>query len=526
MMTLRYGLNELPSSQHRAGLAGLVLAIEWLQRQPGRRKGVARVASLERAGASIELDEEGLKELFDGIYAASREEVADTKLRKNKAGQVVEPLRQETRSEVDARGKPKEKHYYYYPLVVPRGGPLLELDPTAQGEKGLWIKLWRDAVWAVLRGVPAQRRPYEARAVGEGTTDASDAWHSLRSPEKSEQLSSTYFLGSQATTADNVSMQDRNRLMFLLHFWPFAVSIYVPNAINNKGEREFHGFAIAFPDIADLKTYVQELPETLRLRGVEAAGYRPRGCLVDLVNEVGLDVLQQLRARLEVRVGRSAIHDVVYGVDVVHLAKEGNNVRLLASLRVDPGPIVDAYERVRGRYWDIRFRQTRLRALVQGRPWLSGFDRLLTTTDYEQTFSRGYFRRDAREAFKLEVNIMTEDNNETDDEKTPRTPEEIVFRVVKGYLGGKLKRRDLDWKKVKGTSSEEDYRKTREKLAKDAFLAIRSRTGGDFIEYFAGTLCSVPQKIKESDFRILTEALHTSTDQIRTLTLLALSAQA
>ena len=63
------------------------------------------------------------------------------------------------------------------------------------------------------------------------------------------------------------------------------------------------------------------------------------------------------------------------------------------------------------------------------------------------------------------------------------------------------------------------------KLARDAFLAIRSRTGQDFIDYFASTLCSVSQNMNEHDFTALTKALLEDTDKVRTLTMLALSAR-
>lgn len=41
-ITLRWKLGMLPSAQHRAGLAGLVLMVQWLDRQGGEKKGVCR----------------------------------------------------------------------------------------------------------------------------------------------------------------------------------------------------------------------------------------------------------------------------------------------------------------------------------------------------------------------------------------------------------------------------------------------------------------------------------------------------
>ena len=521
-LTVRYDLNELPSSQHRAGLAGLVMTIDWLNRQPGQRRGIAQVVAIDRGGATIELDASGVSELFDSIYAASSEEVATTTIRKKNKVPVA-PIREEVRSEVDSRGKTKTKSYYYYPIVVPRGGMLLELDPTLQGDKGLWIKLWRDAVWSVFRGVPAQRTPYDARAAGKKTDDAQKAWKSLTNEKGADDLSSTYFLGAQASTAENVAMRDRNRLRFLLHFWPFAVAIYVPNVIDNKGERRFNGYAIAVPDLVDLKTYVEEFPDMLRDRDLESVAYRPRSALVDVVEEVGLDVLQQLRTRISNRVGRTAVADLVLAVDVVHLLKEGNNIRVMANLRIDPGAPIDEYHQIRGRYWDVMFRQARLRALVARQPWYNEFGRVFSMVDYKLTFGREYFRRDAREAFKLEAEIMADHTKEP----SAQTTEALVYRVVGAYLGRKLESKyGLKWKEVENTAREADYKRSKEKLAKDAFLAVRSRVGGNFVEYFAGTLCSVPQHVGEEGFRELTRVLLTETDTVRTLTLLALSARA
>ncbi len=112
--------------------------------------------------------------------------------------------------------------------------------------------------------------------------------------------------------------------------------------------------------------------------------------------------------------------------------------------------------------------------------------------------------------------------------------EVLVYRIVGVYLSSKLKSKyDLEWKQewrsVKDPKNKpdgmKDYQEKREKLAREAFFAIRSRTGQDFIDYFASTLCSVPQKRDERSYVVLTEALLNNTDEIRALTMLALSAR-
>lgn len=73
-----------------------------------------------------------------------------------------------------------------------------------------------------------------------------------------------------------------------------------------------------------------------------------------------------------------------------------------------------------------------------------------------------------------------------------------------------------------------DWDEQRQRAAKEAFLAVRSRTGSDFVDYFVGTLCSKGQFLPRERFATIAAALGDparSTD-LRTLTLLALSGQA
>lgn len=69
-----------------------------------------------------------------------------------------------------------------------------------------------------------------------------------------------------------------------------------------------------------------------------------------------------------------------------------------------------------------------------------------------------------------------------------------------------------------------EYREAREKICSDAFLAIRGRRDQDFIEYFTGTICSVPQYLPSDDFLLVSQALLTDWEKVKTLTMLALSA--
>ncbi|MCM1983963.1 type I-MYXAN CRISPR-associated protein Cmx8 [Lyngbya confervoides] len=538
VLTLDYQLAKLPSSQHRAGLAGLVLVLQWMERQPEFKQkaeagAICKLTRLEDKGATLDLNQAGLEALFDEIYAASTEEQERAQPLKNRQKEVIPPLREEEREEIDKKGKQKIKKVYIYPVVVPKGSFLADVsyDPSSDGKNGHWIKLWRDMVWSILRGVPATRKPFEARAEEAATDDIAKVWKQLVQPEEyTVDLPSTYFLGAQANNAENIPFKDRARFQFLLHFWLFAAQIYVPAVVNNEGKRDFVGYAVAIPDIAYLQWFCEELPIILSDRSPELSGYRPRDCIVDLAVESALDMMKRLRDHLTQTTGEQAIASAVLGIDVIHTEKQGNNIRLLSMARLDPEEkMIDEYTQIRQNFWSPLFRRQCLLNLVNHSPWYSGFDALLCTLPYELSIENEYFRRDVRK----KVEALSEEQKKMSE--TTIAIESMVFQLVKNYVGRKLKSKyDLEWKSEwKGLKQENlnkqpgyaKYTEMKAKVAKSAFLDVRSRTEQtDFINYFVSSLCSVPQHMKSESFVALTQALYQDTDKIRTLTLLALSA--
>jgi CRISPR-associated protein Cmx8 len=537
VLELNYQLAELPSSQHRAGLAGLVLMVDWLKRQPNKQ-GICEITYLDARGATLKINQQGLEDLFNEVYAASWEEQSSDTPRKNKQKEIVPYLREEKRNVANPKtGKAKEKTVYIYEGVIPKGAFLQGYDPSLNGD---WIKLWRNVIWTIFRGVPATRKPFEDRAEGKQPDDSAKAWQELTLPlDYAVDLPSTYFIGAQANNAENVTFKDRARFQFLLHFWPYAAQIYVPAVINNEGKSEISkSFALAIPDVTDLELFCEELPLVLRKRGTGMAGYRPRDSVVDLAVESALDTLRRLQDRLIELEGEraSSAADIVLGVDVAHLEKQGNNIRLLGSTRLDPeAAMIDQYAQFRNSLWNPIFRRQRLLNLVNQRDWQAGFDGLMSKLPYKQTIGDSYFRRDARESFSNEVKTMSEQQNGSVEETETNDPslsedvseETLIYRVVSNYLRFKLDSKyKLVWKSVQGKpKEEEDYRAKKAKLAREAFLAIRSRTGQDFVDYFVSTLCSVSQSMNEQRFVALTKALVKDGDNIRTLTMLALAAQ-
>lgn len=518
---LEYHLAELPSSQHRAGLAGLVLMIGWLKKQRNL-KGICEVVHIDERGAKIRLDQDGLEALFDEVYEAS--------WKKQEA----------SKSEDSSNTEKDEKEW-----LTLKGAFLVEYDRTYRGDDGVWVKLWRDMVMRTFRPRSTQQEPLKARAAGKHTKYGTDTWESLINPKADKVKSkSTFFLGVEEQNAENVPFQDKAKTFFLLHFWTFVTGIYVPTVINREGKSKPAGFALAVPDVSELKTFTEELPRVWRERGVELAGYRPRDAVVDLAVQGALDMLSRLRERVAARTGANALRFLVLGVDVIHVEKQGNNIRLRGQMRVDPeADVVGEYEKLRGVLWNPLFRRQRLLNLVNKREWYAGFDKLLATLPHKELLAEKevgfkYFSRDARITFEEEFRLSPQEDSMTEitetiaDDATPTLPPEIscealIYKIVGTYISRKLKsKHDLEWSKASANDEKrKEYEERKAKIAREAFLAVRSRTGADFIDYFASTLCSVPQYMNEKHFQMLTQALHNDTDKVRTLTMLALSAR-
>ncbi|MGO9837042.1 MAG: type I-MYXAN CRISPR-associated protein Cmx8, partial [Polyangiaceae bacterium] len=252
VLKLHWDLHELPSSQHRAGLAGLALCVDFLNRKPDR-KGVCEIATIDERGLTLAVDRVGMQSLFDDIYDATLEETRSKSKWPGAEAKRVEDV--EVKDE--KTGKTKTEKRFVYDRVVPAGSMVGEWDAAPAGGPKLWLKLWQDLVWSTLRGVPSTREPYNARAEARIVDDGGEAWDELATkPDSTVELPSTYALGAQAKSAENVAFEDVARLRFLLHFWSVVVAIYIPAVLQRDGKRNFIGYALAVPDVAVLPDFI------------------------------------------------------------------------------------------------------------------------------------------------------------------------------------------------------------------------------------------------------------------------------
>ncbi len=71
------------------------------------------------------------------------------------------------------------------------------------------------------------------------------------------------------------------------------------------------------------------------------------------------------------------------------------------------------------------------------------------------------------------------------------------------------------------------YSEAREKVCKDVFLRMRAcRAREDFVAYFTGTICSVPQYLPDAEYQLMANAVldEDRWEEVKALAMLTLSA--
>lgn len=526
-LELKYELSQLPSAQHRAGLAGLVLVVkhlhEYQTQLQQQNNPVLELLNLNEFSVNFKLNLEGLQVLYDYIYQAENEERSTQTKIKN-----YTKIQEEEVTDKKDKTKTKTVKKYYYNVTVPTGAFLEKLDKS---ESKIWIKLWRDMLWNIMRGVPSTRNPFNHRLDGKSySQDVKKMWEEFKNPHKITGQSSSFYLGAMATNAENIPVKDKVRYQFLLQFWVFVTQIYCPATLDKDGKRKLAGYALAIPDVANLKKFCQRFPRVLKARDETQWGYIPSQALIDLPEQGALDLFLSLRQRIGTESGDSRLRETILGVEIIHTQKVGNNVKIYSTTTVEPiVDLIDTYEKIKNNYWCPWFRKQRLINLFQQslynqqeiHPW-TDFDSLLSRIPRKWLQDK-YFSHDARNLFQQEVGI------EMQKQKEIRDYAPIVYKVCQSYVLGKLASKyKMKWQNNKPLkdgkpTTEQEINDKKYKIANEAFLAVRSRTENQaFIDYFVSTLYPF---IKEKEFAQFVEVLFNETFQIRALTLLALSSQ-
>ncbi|MDK2920448.1 MAG: hypothetical protein PWR24_5 [Desulfonauticus sp.] len=515
-ITLSYNLFDLPTAQHKAGLAGLLVLIESL-----KRRNVSPLPEVEEMTPSrvvISFTKESIQVLFDDLYDAEFVEVKSKSKWKDK--------------------KPKGT---FFTTFYPDGCEN-------------WLTLWRQMLWNVLRAQPKTHGVYEERAEGKPSSEASKVWDSLNKAikakkQKEESFAGSVFIGAQDKNAELVPFKGLPQENFLLHFWYIVSLVFEVRFVEIKRNQERKteikwktpAYAIVIPEPANNCAFKEDVIEMLSNLPVEGESYTPASGKVNLFEEGALEYLHFLVVNKSRKMG--GFFDSISGLEVYHVQKQGNNVRMLEASKIIPERrIFEKYERMRQANMNPIFKRFYLQNILTQNPWYSGSEKYInifpaeifiwkTGKTPERTAFK-FFGHDCKKMFEQIIESLTiKEVKEVNEESKEMFLAKIIYKMVKHYILLKaLNKSGLSTiTDEKGQAiypfENKEYREAIEKVSMDAFLAMRGRKEEDFVEYFTGTICSVPQFLPQEEYLLLSEALvQGGWEKVKSLSLLAISA--
>lgn len=400
-LTLEYDLTSLPTAQHKAGLAGLLLVVDAM-RELGRPSlpGVKPDPVYPGLKATIELTPTSYQSLMNDLYGGCRVETRSERPRKDRdTKQPVPPIREEVDQVLDKKtGKDKNVTHFVYEDVAPEGSFFKAAAFGNLADRKGWLKLWRDAVWGTVRGIPTTRNPYKERAEdpkqdakGSGVADLWDEMLREQACRAKNRLhtmpvASSIWLGAQDHNAEYVAFQGSPKETLLLHFWNVVMQVFVPQVVERDSKTGHmnvttgEGYILAIPEVSDLTAFKEDFASAIAVLAEDETRFRPTDSLVCLPQEGALQLLSRLSARAKARAARRLRYSVS-AIEVFHLHKPKNTVMILAHDRliVDDEKLTD-YERIHRKTHPL-LRAHLIGALLRGEPWYRAFNRLAASTD-------------------------------------------------------------------------------------------------------------------------------------------------
>jgi len=205
---------------------------------------------------------------------------------------------------------------------------------------------------------------------------------------------------------------------------------------------------------------------------------------------------------------------------------------------------VEDYHRIRGKahekppYGNPLFRRGLMMALLSDVPWFQPFSKLFQEWPAEffihsekSPSKLSWFWSDARKKLQLEMMNMSDDVDPESPPPDDKVLATLIHRIVRTHLAkraaaksgvdpAKFKKGDsIDWDAVPPQFSE-----ARRQAGESLFLELRSRRDQAFIDHFTQTLFAAKQFLSESHYSTVGLALLSRTEDVKTLTLMALSA--
>jgi CRISPR-associated protein Cmx8 len=288
--------------------------------------------------------------------------------------------------------------------------------------------------------------------------------------------------------------------------------------------------------VADLRGFIEDYPRLLGSLGTEMASFRPRESVIDIPAEGGFSFIEHLARLVPQHIAAKEVSLSITAVEYYHVTKEGNNVKFLATGRIAPHSDLAERYRAIASYSNPLFRRGLILALLDEKPWFRPFGKLFAQwphtffvpCDDSPKFS--WFWADARKKLKEVIADMPNDPNPSPPDPNDKLAE-LIYRMVRTYLLLKAKDKSnvnleqfkagdkIQWDKVPRA-----YDDAKHQIAESLFMEYRSRHDQAFVDQFVARLGAVKQFLSEDDYIVICKALATDRESIKTLTLLALSA--
>ncbi|MCI5210103.1 MAG: type I-MYXAN CRISPR-associated protein Cmx8, partial [Candidatus Electrothrix sp. ATG2] len=500
---LHYSLFDLPSAQHKAGLAGLLVMIESMHRRG--LEPVPRIIKLGPAEVTISLTRESLQCLYDFFFASQK----------------------------DDEGK-----------IVPKAEflQIMKMPP-------LWSSLWRDVITRVLRaGAPAQMKSFRDRSTPEKPPrqwDWEKMWDHLEAGKRVD-INGTDMVGIESVNAAKVKYVAPAKEALLLTFWPVVSLPYVTQKLTtSKSGRvqdylfSYYAYVMAIPEVACLDEFVQEIfelyPQSL-CDDAPGKAPRPAQSLVSTEKEAALLFASRQYGCLD----SFPVLDMVSCLQIIHLKYgKGSPDILDDSVVVPTRSLVKEYRKLETGYFNPLFKKQLIENLFMRQPWYHGMYALFVNhpkgffiqcPDSPKNIY-GFFQDLKKKFFYIHQYIQSsaEEGVETEENKEDQLAlriRSLVSQYIRRKAEKKSRRSFKDFQKDENRRVyfSATYREAVKKICMDIFLAMRGRRGQDFVEYFTGTLCSVPQNLSNDDFLLISQALINEWDKVKTLSMLAVSA--
>jgi CRISPR-associated protein Cmx8 len=161
---VKYDLFDLPTAQHKAGLAGLILQIRYMEKTKRNyaEGAIPEIRALTSTSATVCFTKKTVQGVFDALYQAKWTEAESlTKW----PGEKPKKIREVEVEDQETKKKKKVKRFVY-DVVQPLGSFLRDHYPSKMDPEKDWHKLWRNMLWEIPRGRPTTRIPFRQRADG------------------------------------------------------------------------------------------------------------------------------------------------------------------------------------------------------------------------------------------------------------------------------------------------------------------------------------------------------------------------